>query len=403
MTERLEILVVEDSPTQRQRLVLILEQGGYTVTAAGGGAEALAILQTRRPALVISDIIMPGMDGYALCRRIKENPEFAGLPVILVTYLSDIHDVVRGVEAGADNFVMKPFTADFLLGRVRRTLAVQAEESPAPGGDLPLRLDGREYLIRSDRRQAVEILLSIYETALQKQQRLHASQEDLRIANQELEAFSYSVSHDLRTPLSVILGFSEFLLGDFREVLGEKGREQLQMIRQSAQKMESLIRDLLNLSRATRAELTRETVDLSALAGEIAQDLRRQDPQRLVDVHVESGMVTRGDAALLRIALENLLRNAWKFTSRKERARIEVGWEDGERPVYYVRDNGAGFPMQEADRLFTSFQRLHAAADFPGTGLGLTIVQRIIARHRGRIWAEGRVDEGAVFRFTLGG
>jgi two-component system, sensor histidine kinase and response regulator len=400
--QQTEILVVEDSRTQLQHLVHILEQGGYAVRAASNGDDAMALLAERKPSLVISDIMMPGMDGYQLCRQIKEHDTFADIPVILVTYLSHTHDVVRGLEAGADNFIMKPYEAEFLLARVRRTLAAAEGEGFCPPSEFPLQIEDQNYCIRSNPRLMLEILLSTYETALQKHERLKAAQEALKSANQELEAFSYSVSHDLRTPLSVISGFSDLLWLDYQEVLDEDGRKQLTMIRQAAQKMDRLIDDLLKLSRVTRSELKRERFDLSAMLRDIAAELRREDPSRQVDCLIQEGMEITGDPSLLRIALENLLRNAWKFTSKKETGRIEAGWSPRPEPVYFVRDNGAGFDMREVDQLFASFRRLHSEVEFPGTGLGLTIVQRIIHRHRGRIWAEGRLDEGATFSFTVG-
>ncbi len=400
MTTETEILIVEDSPTQRNRLVHILEDGGFRVKAASDGREALEMLAEHRPALVISDVMMPGMDGYTLCRRIKDDPALASIPVVLVTYLSEPLDVVRGLEAGADNFVMKPYEHDFLLSRIRRTL-----KAPSPSDDcvspLPMEMAGRQITIRSNRRQMAEILLSSYETALQRNERLKQAQDELRVANQELEAFSYSVSHDLRSPLSVIAGFAELLWLDYAPLYDEMGRKHLDMIRQSTVKMERLIDDLLKLGNVTRSDLRSERFDFSELVRGVADELRRLEPDRKVDFTVEEGMMVTGDRNLLRIAIENLLRNAWKFTSKKELARIEVGSEGGELPVYCVRDNGAGFDMSETDKLFASFQRLHSETDFPGTGIGLVIVERIITRHGGRIWGEGRVGEGASFCFTL--
>ncbi|MBE0599572.1 MAG: response regulator [Desulfuromonadales bacterium] len=395
-----EILVVEDSPTQRQRLVRFLEEGGYRVCEAANGAEALGMLALRRPALVISDIMMPQMDGYTLCRRIKEDPKLCAIPVILVTYLSEIFDVLRGLEAGADNFIMKPYEQEFLLGRIRRTLLAARDGTCAPPG-FSLRLEEREYIIRSDRRQVIEILLSTYETALQKNARLKAAREDLQNANEELEAFSSSVSHDLRTPLTVLSGFADFLWLDYRHRLDETGRQHLEMIREAAERMDRLIDDLLNLSLASRAEIRREPIDLSALLWQIADEIDKTQPMRQVRWQIEAGMTITGDAPLLRIAFENLLRNAWKFTSKAEQARIEAGWSPGPEPVYFIRDNGVGFDMKDSPKLFASFHRLHAKSEFPGTGIGLATVERIITRHGGRIWAEGRVGEGATFYLTL--
>ncbi len=224
----------------------------------------------------------------------------------------------------------------------------------------------------------------------------------LALANQELESFSYSVSHDLRAPLRAIDGFSQALLEDSADRLDQAGQDYLRRVRGAAQRMALLIDDLLQLSRVSRAELARAPVDLSALAAGVAAELQARQPERTVEFVIGAGLTAWGDARLLRVALENLLGNAWKFTSRQPAARIEFGAieQDG-RPAFLVRDNGAGFDMAYAQRLFGAFQRLHSASDFPGTGVGLATVKRIIRRHGGRIWAEAAPGQGATFYFTL--
>ncbi|MCL7421681.1 MAG: PAS domain S-box protein [Methylobacter sp.] len=224
----------------------------------------------------------------------------------------------------------------------------------------------------------------------------------LESVNHELEAFSYSVSHDLRAPLRAVDGFSRILLDEYADRLDDTGRDRLRRVRAAAQHMASLIDDLLKLSRITRAELKRENVDLSALAGEVIEELSKLEPHRTVQRTIQPGMTAWGDARLLRIVLDNLLGNAWKFTSKQADARIEFGVQslDGEL-VYFVRDNGAGFDMAYAEKLFGAFQRLHDTNEFPGTGIGLATAQRIIHKHGGRIWAESEVEHGAIFYFTL--
>jgi light-regulated signal transduction histidine kinase (bacteriophytochrome) len=223
-------------------------------------------------------------------------------------------------------------------------------------------------------------------------------------ANRELEAFSYSVAHDLRAPLRGVDGFSQALLEDYADKLDDEARGYLKHVRHSAQEMGRLIDDLLALSRVTRSELVRESVDLSDLARSVATQLQRAQPARRVEIVIADGIVAEGDARLLRIALENLLGNAWKFTSKRGEPRLEVGVTSGAEGVaYFFRDNGAGFDMAYASKLFGAFQRLHSAHEFEGTGIGLATVQRIVNRHGGRIWATGEVDRGATFYFTLGG
>lgn len=225
----------------------------------------------------------------------------------------------------------------------------------------------------------------------------------LEVANKELEAFSYSVSHDLRAPLRTIDGFSLALLEDFGEQLPDDGRNYLMRIRTAAQRMAQLIDDLLNLSRLTRAPLNPEPTNLSRIVQQILHELQREAPDRIVNISITQNITAECDPRLIKVALENLLGNAWKFTSKQELAHIEFGTLDDPQNgrVYFIRDNGAGFDMAYVNKLFGAFQRLHTSSEFPGIGIGLAIVQRIISRHGGRIWADGAVDGGASFYFTL--
>lgn len=226
----------------------------------------------------------------------------------------------------------------------------------------------------------------------------------LETANRELEAFSYSVSHDLRAPLRALDGFSSILLSDYAMGLDNQGKHYLERIQEASRRMGQLINDLLSLSRVTRTEFTRQKVNLSLVAEEISNELKAQEPERKVEVDITSNMIIQGDVQLLKIALGNLLSNAFKFTNLREKAKITVGMiEQSGEQVYFVQDNGAGFDMAYASKLFAPFQRLHGIKEFPGTGIGLVIVQRIINRHGGRIWPEAKLDEGATFFFTLGG
>ena len=224
----------------------------------------------------------------------------------------------------------------------------------------------------------------------------------LEAANRELEAFAYAVSHDLRAPLRSMSGFSQILQENAPPGLDEKSRHYLQRIHDASMRMSSLIEDLLNLSRIGRSELTARPISLSQIAAEAAAAIRERHPTRDVQLEIASGMVVSADPRLLRIALENLLSNAWKYSSRTPQARVAVGTQAGDQgQVYFVRDNGVGFDMKYADKLFVPFQRLHPEAEFPGSGIGLVTVQRIVARHGGRIWAEAKPDEGATFYFTM--
>jgi light-regulated signal transduction histidine kinase (bacteriophytochrome) len=247
-----------------------------------------------------------------------------------------------------------------------------------------------------ERQQAEQAVLTL-------NQGLQKAIVDLSVVNQELESFSYSVSHDLRAPLRSIDGFSQALLEDCSDQLDNSGQDYLRRIRNATQRMGNLIDDLLNLSQVTRSEMNLAPVSLSLLASNIGTELRRSQPERQVEFIVQPELSARGDARLLEVLLMNLLSNAWKFSGKNPQARIEFGVLSAQidNPAYFVRDNGAGFDMAFANKLFGPFQRLHSANEFPGNGIGLATVQRIAHRHGGRVWAEGALEEGATFYFTL--
>jgi PAS domain S-box-containing protein len=270
--------------------------------------------------------------------------------------------------------------------------------------------DGHEFLVEltiTPIRFAESYIFSAFLRDITERKRMEAEINDhsiqLEAANKELEAFSYSVSHDLRAPLRGIDGFSQALLEDYADKLDAEGKDHLHRVRAAAQHMGQLIDDLLTLSRLTRGEIRREPVDLSALARTIVADLQKTGSDRQVTCVIAEGLVVKGDPNLLRLALVNLLGNAWKFTGRQACARIEFGvTQRNGTPTYFVRDDGVGFDMAYVGKLFGAFQRLHDRSQFQGTGIGLVTVQRIIHRHGGQIWAEAAVEQGATFYFTVG-
>jgi PAS domain S-box-containing protein len=291
---------------------------------------------------------------------------------------------------------------------------VQMEEV-APGEDGPhtyitvkfplLDRAGQAYAVAgistdiTDRKRAEE---QVRQLNAELEQRVRNRTAELETAVRELDAFAYSVSHDLRAPLRSLHGFSQVLLEDYGDRLDDDGRQYLERIQANVDRMGQLIDDLLRLSRATRTSLSHTTVDMTALASEVIDELRFAEPDRQVEVVIADGLVATGDSHLIRLALDNLLSNGWKFTSKREHAVIDVGAvrQDGEQ-VFCVRDNGAGFDMRYASKLFDPLQRLHTAADFEGNGIGLAIVHRIVSRHGGRIWAESEPGQGAAFYFTF--
>jgi signal transduction histidine kinase len=271
------------------------------------------------------------------------------------------------------------------------------------------RIEDQNRALRESEDQLRQYAAELEQRVAQRTHELEERNDELRrnagellAANHELDAFAYSVSHDLRAPLRSIDGFSQVLLEDCAAQLDQEGKDALHRVRAASQRMGALIDDLLKLARVTRAAMHSEAVDLTAMARDIAAELQRSDPDRRVEFAIAPGLEAHGDAELLRVALENLLRNSWKYTAKQPHARIELGSSDGDgERVFLVRDNGAGFDMKYVDKLFGAFQRLHSASEFEGTGVGLATVRRIIARHGGRIWAEGAVARGASFYFTL--
>jgi light-regulated signal transduction histidine kinase (bacteriophytochrome) len=233
------------------------------------------------------------------------------------------------------------------------------------------------------------------------EERVKVRTAELEATNKELEAFSYSVSHDLRSPLRTIDGFSLALEEDYAEAVDATGRDYIRRVRNGVQRMGQLIDALLQLSRITRAELNREEVDLTAVAKLVATNLKEENAGRTIEFRIEEGLRASADPKLMQVALENLMGNAVKFSGKVAAPTVEVGWDAAES-AYFVRDNGAGFDMYYADKLFNAFNRLHGDKDFKGSGIGLATVARVVRRHHGRIWAHGEVDHGATFWFTLG-
>jgi DNA-binding response OmpR family regulator len=383
-----KILAVDDSATYLNEVAATLRTEGYDVVLARSGEEAIELLAVQPVDCVLLDLLMPGLSGQETCRRIKSAPVVRDIPLIMLTALEDRAAMLEGLGAGADDYISKSSEFDVLKARVRAQLRRKQFE------DENRRI--REELLRK------ELEAAEARAARDLAQVRAALVEELERKNRELEAFSYSVSHDLRAPLRSIDGFSHALMEDYADRLDASGQDYLRRVRSSAQRMAELIDDLLLLSRVSRAELRRKAVDLSTLARNVADALRRSDPERTVAVQIQDGVEAHADGPLMQIVLENLLGNAWKFTSKSPTATIAFGMGDSPHGrTYFVRDDGAGFAMAHVDKLFAPFQRLHSEEEFPGTGIGLATVQRVIDRHGGQVWAEGVVGSGATFFFTI--
>jgi two-component system NtrC family sensor kinase len=383
-----KILAVDDSPTYLHQVSDALRSEGFDVVIARSGEEAIDLLTIQTVDCILLDLMMPGIGGREACRRIKATPLVREVPLIILTALEDREAMIEGLAAGADDYISKSGEFGVLRARVRAQLRRKQFEDE--------NRHIREELLRKELETAEAI------AARQLAETRAALLSELERKNEELEAFSYSVAHDLRAPLRTIDGFSDALLQDFGEGLDTQARHYLQRIVVSAARMRELIDDLLQLSRVGRADLSRGRVNLSDIARQVLAELRRGDPERQVIETVEDGLTTDADSHLLRVAMENLLGNAWKFTAKVQAAEIQVGVTQSDRgPSFFVRDNGAGFNPDYSNRLFRPFQRLHRERDFPGTGIGLATVYRVIDRHGGRVWAEGAVGRGATFFFTI--
>ncbi|HEX6104847.1 MAG TPA: response regulator [Gemmatimonadales bacterium] len=378
------ILLVDDRPANLLALEAMLQGLGQNLIRAESGRDALKWLLTNDCAVILLDVKMPGMDGFETASLIRERDRSRHTPIIFLTAADKTHtQMVRGYAVGAVDYLVKPVVPEF----VRSKVAVFVE------------LAKKTELLR---RQA-ELLRAGEQAARELAAEQAELVRDLEHKNRELESFSYAVSHDLRAPLRRIESFTRAVLETQGERLDERGRRFLDRVRESIREMSQLIDDVLHLARVTRAEVREHEVDLSALVFHALARLREAEPERVVETQIRPGVIVTGDGRLLRVALENLVENAWKFTGRAPAPRIEFGMTHvaGE-PTYFVRDNGAGFDMVYAGRLFGPFQRLHRADEFPGSGIGLATVQRIVHRHGGRVWAEGMVGQGATFHFTLG-
>jgi signal transduction histidine kinase len=370
---KVDILLVDDDSTKRFALKAVLAPLGQNVVEAASGTDALRQLLRQDFAVILLDVRMPAMDGFETAQLIRQRPRSELTPIIFVTALNQGEtNAGRGYELGAVDFVFAPVVPAILRAKVAVFVELYRAQQEL-----------RRY------RTQLEHLVEERTTAL-------------TAINRELEAFSYLVSNDLRAPLLAFDGLSEALLADYGGKLDDRAKDYLKRMRRASQRMGDVFDGLQSLFRVTGGDIHREKVDVSAMAAEIVDEMKASKTDRHVTVTILPDLSVSGDARLVRILLGNLISNAWKFTGNKEGASIEIGREgvDGEARLF-VRDNGAGFDMINAHKLFGAFQRLHSQSEFPGMGIGLATVRRIVNRHGGRVWAEGAVGEGATFYFVL--
>jgi len=365
------IMIVEDERILALDLAETLDELGYTVAGtASRGEEAIELARRLDPQLILMDVRLEGdIDGITAAETIRDEHD---VPVVFLTAHADDDTLQRATSTDASAYLVKPFKPPDLRCVIEIALHKHA-------ADMRLR-ENERWL----------------------EQTLQHRTAALEAANRELEAFNYSVAHDLRAPLRGIDSFSQLLIERYSQRLDSEGLAYLNRVRAAASRMSQLIDALLSLAQVGRSELQPLDLDFSQLVQSAAGEIAAANPGRSVPTVIAPGMRAYGDSRLLRIVVANLLENAWKFTARRQRPAVEVGpVQNTALPTYYVRDNGAGFDPAYASRLFGAFQRLHPDREFPGTGIGLAIVQRVIARHGGTVWADSRPEEGATFYFTL--
>ncbi|HWH81548.1 MAG TPA: ATP-binding protein [Burkholderiaceae bacterium] len=361
------LLIVDDEAAQMQALCDTLEEQGYEVVGCSNGEAALAALRRAPVDLLLADLMMPGMNGIDLLRAaLALDPTLVG---IIMTGEGTIGTAVEAMQSGALDYILKPFKLSAILPVLGRGLAMRR-----------LRLEN---------------------AALERRVQAHAV--ELETINRELDAFTRSASHDLRSPLNVVMGFSSLLVSDVGPTIPIEQRNWLLQIERAARQMSDLIDALMRLSFVGKQALNVQSVAVASLVRSVVDELRDEHPHRSVSVRVGELPEAVADPSLLRQVFVNLLSNAFKYTRKVEQAEIDVACEQqGDEAVFQVRDNGSGFDMAHADRLFQAFQRFHTGDQFEGSGVGLSIVQRIVQRHGGRIWAQAALGEGASFYFTLG-
>ncbi|OPX42736.1 phytochrome-like protein cph1 [Ruminiclostridium hungatei] len=349
-----EILIVDDTPEQIEMALVVLKGNNYKVRVSTKGSSALKLLEKQKPDLILLDIFMPEIDGFELCRIIKQNTEYKNIPVIFLTSSGDEQSIKKGFEAGAQDYVTKPFNTTELLARVKTHIKLKQQT------------------------------------------------EFLYLANRELDSFCYSIAHDLKAPLLSMGKLIEYLSLDYFDKLGEDGNTLISNIHKKSGELTAIIDHLLEFSRMCELEMKPEHINLEQLFRSVFDELMLTRPNRQVELRLSGLPDITGDSIMLRILVTNILSNSIKYTAPRKIARIAVEYtEYPDSYVFCVTDNGVGFDMKYSLRLFQVFQRLHSSKEFEGSGVGLSICQRILKRHNGRAWMTGQENQGASFYFSF--
>jgi two-component system, sensor histidine kinase and response regulator len=377
------ILLVDDVPENLIALEAVLGKLNLNIVKATSGNEALRYLLENEFAMILLDIHMPGLDGLETAKLIRLRERSKNTPIIFLSaYETGDMEVLQAYSMGGVDFILKPIIPEILLYKV----------------EVLINLFNHNRTLAAHTKQLEETNLELAKQ-LETIQKLNLQLED---TNEQLEAFVYSTTHDLRAPLRIIQSFAKILLDKYVTALDSSGHDYLKRIMDKTQSMSHLIDDLLNLAYASKSEISRQQVNMSQIVREITDEMISLSPERQVKVLIQPNIMAQVDKDLIKIVLDNLLANAWKFTSQGSITVIEFQMiQHQKQRVYLVRDNGVGFDMEQGEKLFKPFQRLHSKNDFDGTGIGLTIVRRIVERHGGSVWFEAAVNYGATFYFTL--
>jgi signal transduction histidine kinase len=419
---QVNILVVEDSPTQTKMLRYILEENGYVVNSANNGVNALETIRQRKPDLIITDIIMPIMDGFALCKAVKSDPELKSIPIMLLTSLSNPQDVIKGLQAGADNFLTKPYEDTFLIVCIQNIFANQEiRKSKAQDSEIEIVFAGEKYFINSDRMQIIDLLLSTYDNAVQKNNELHKAHKDLLEIHRQLEQknvqleklneeknrFLSIAAHDLRNPLTTIYTAADLITEELKDKTSAETKEFLEMIKQSSKFMRGLIEELLDVSIIDSGKLSihLEAVNITDLIrNNVALNrVIAGRKQITVEYHTEINLpIIQLDRKKIEQALNNLISNAIKYSFPRSKVEIRSKCVNNNLLIS-VSDEGQGIPPAEMNKLFKPFSRTStkATSGESSTGLGLVIVRKSVEAHNGRVWAESQVKKGSTFYISL--